>query len=109
MDINTASSTFAALANQTRLSVFRLLVEAGPEGLPAGTIADELDVVQNTMSSHLNSLTQSELIHKERQGRQIIYRANYDTMSSLITFLLQDCCKGSQDVTESVSAVIACN
>lgn len=108
MDIKTASPTFAALAHETRLSVFKLLVEAGPDGLSAGDIAEQLDVVQNTMSSHLSILNQCDLVSKERVGRSLIYRANYETMSSLITFLLQDCCKGSSDVTKPVSEAIAC-
>ncbi len=108
MDINTATPTFAALAHETRLSVFKLLVEAGPNGLSAGEVGNKLDVVQNTMSSHLSILSQSDLISKERAGRSLIYRANYETMSNLITFLLQDCCKGSKDVTEPVTAAIAC-
>jgi len=108
MDIKTSTHTFAALAHETRLQVFRLLVEAGPDGLAAGEIASALDVVQNTMSSHLTQLTQTNLIVKERSGRKLIYRANYDRMSHLITFLLQDCCKGSSHVTEPVSAAIAC-
>ena len=108
MDNNTASQTFSALAHETRLQVFKLLVEAGPDGLAAGEISDALDVVQNTMSSHLNQLTQNNLIIKERSGRKQIYRANYESMSNLITFLLRDCCKGSRNVTEPVSAALAC-
>ena len=108
MDINTATPIFAALAHETRLKVFRLLVEAGDDGLSAGAIANNLDVVQNTMSSHLNTLTQNDLIFKQRSGRSLIYRANYTCMSNVITFLLQDCCKGSSDVTEPVSDAIAC-
>ena len=108
MDIKLATPTFAALANETRLSVFKLLVEAGPDGLSAGEVAEQLDVVQNTMSSHLSILNQCDLVSKERVGRSLIYRANYKTMSTLITFLLQDCCKGSSDVTKPVSAALAC-
>jgi len=108
MDILTATQTFSALAHETRLQVFRLLVEAGTKGLAAGDIANELGVVQNTMSSHLTQLTNNKLILKERSGRHLIYRANYESMSNLITFLLQDCCKGSKDVTDPVSAAIAC-
>ena len=108
MDIITATQTFAALAHETRLQVFRLLVEAGPDGLVAGDIAKELGVVQNTMSSHLTQLTQNDLIIKERSGRNLIYRVKYESMSNLITFLLHDCCKGSSKVTEPVSAALAC-
>jgi len=108
MDIKTATTNFAALAHETRLMVFRLLVEAGSHGMAAGDIANKLGVVQNTMSSHLSQLSQNNLILKERSGRSLIYRANFSGMSELITFLLQDCCKGSKHITTPVSAAIAC-
>ena len=108
MDIKLATPTFAALAHETRLSVFKLLVEAGSGGLSAGDIGEQLDVVQNTMSSHLSILNQCGLITKERAGRSLIYRANYETMSTLITFILQDCCKGSTEVTKPIVDAITC-
>lgn len=98
MELNTALQTLAALSHETRLWVFRLLVQAGPEGLPAGEIADSLSSRQNTMSSHLRLLHAAGLIDSERQGRQVVYRANYDTVRNLVLFLVEDCCAGSSQV-----------
>ncbi|QRM34376.1 helix-turn-helix transcriptional regulator [Microvirga sp. VF16] len=88
----------AALAQPTRLNVFRLLVRHEPEGLPAGDIARELAVPHNTMSSHLGILSRAGLIHSERRSRSIIYRADLDRLREVVTFLLQDCCGGHPDV-----------
>lgn len=87
MDVDNALETFSALSHETRLWVFRLLVQAGPEGLSAGEIADRLSARQNTMSSHLKLLHQSGLIDSRRQGRRVIYSANDDTVRELIVFL----------------------
>ncbi len=95
MDVNTALETLAALSHETRLWVFRLLVQAGPEGLPAGEIADSLSSRQNTVSSHLRQLHAAGLIDSERFGRHVVYRANYDTVRDLVMFLVEDCCAGS--------------
>ncbi len=87
MDVVNALEAFSALSHETRLWVFRLLVQAGPEGLSAGEIADRLSARQNTMSSHLKLLHQSGLIDSRRQGRRVIYSANDDTVRELIVFL----------------------
>jgi len=87
MDVDNALEAFSALSHETRLWVFRLLVQAGPEGLSAGEIADRLSARQNTMSSHLKLLHQSGLIDSRRQGRSVIYSANDDTVRELIVFL----------------------
>lgn len=87
MEILTALNCLSALSHETRLWVFRLLVQAGPEGLSAGEIADGLSSRQNTMSSHLVKLSDAGLITRRRQGRRIIYRANAASMAELITFL----------------------
>jgi DNA-binding transcriptional ArsR family regulator len=84
----------AALAQSTRLDVFRLLVTHEPDGLPAGDIARELAVPHNTMSSHLGILSRSGLIHSERRSRSIIYRADLAKLRDVVTFLLKDCCGG---------------
>jgi len=88
----------AALAQSTRLDVFRLLVKHEPDGLPAGDIARELAVPHNTMSSHLGILSRAGLIHSERRSRSIIYRVDLDRVRDVVTFLLQDCCGGHPDV-----------
>ena len=93
---SSAIDALSALAHKTRLEVFRLLVQEGPSGLPAGDIAENLDVLQNTMSSHLAILTNAGLVSRVREGRVIRYCADYKTMQSLITYLLEDCCKGEK-------------
>ena len=98
MDISAASFAFSALSQPVRLDVFRLLVNAGPEGLAAGDIADALAVRQNTMSANLAVLQRSGLIASERAGRSIIYRADMTAMSALIGFMLQDCCGGKPEL-----------
>jgi DNA-binding transcriptional ArsR family regulator len=84
----------AALAQPTRLDVFRLLVRHEPDGLPAGDIARELAVPHNTMSSHLGILSRAGLVRSERRSRSIIYRAELDRLREAVTFLLKDCCGG---------------
>jgi ArsR family transcriptional regulator len=88
----------AALAQSTRLDVFRLLVRREPVGMPAGEIARELAVPANTMSAHLSVLTRAGLIRSERHSRSIIYRANLEQFRAVATFLLKDCCGGRPEV-----------
>ena len=87
MDISEALDSLSALSHETRLWVFRLLVQAGPEGLSAGEIADGLSSRQNTMSSHLVKLNDAGLITRRRQGRRVIYRASATRMGELANFL----------------------
>jgi len=89
---------FAALAQPTRLEVFRLLMEHEPEGLPAGEIARHLAVPHNTMSTHLAILSRAGLIDAERQSRSIIYRAKLDAVRELTGFLVKDCCGGRPEL-----------
>lgn len=98
MDQEQAIIALAALAQTTRLDVFRLLVRHEPEGLPAGEIARQLAVPHNTMSAHLGVLTRAGLVRSERRSRSIIYRAALDGIGSLTAFLLKDCCAGSPEV-----------
>lgn len=93
-----ALAAFGALSQLTRLDVFRLLVRHEPSGLPAGEIARELDVPQNTMSTHLGILARAGLIQSERQGRSIIYRADLSTLRDLTLFLVKDCCGASAEL-----------
>jgi ArsR family transcriptional regulator len=88
----------AALAQPTRLDVFRLLVKHEPDGLPAGDIARELAVPHNTMSSHLGILARAGLVRSERRSRSIIYRANLARLRDVVTYLLKDCCGGHPEV-----------
>ncbi|MGE7468128.1 ArsR/SmtB family transcription factor [Bosea sp. NPDC003192] len=88
----------AALAQSTRLDVFRLLVTAEPDGLPAGEVARRLDVPHNTMSSHLAILSRAGLVRSERFSRSIVYRADLDELRSVVAFLLKDCCGGRPEI-----------
>jgi len=109
MDVELALEALSALSHETRLWVFRLLVQAGPEGLPAGEIADALGSRQNTMSSHLKTLAAAELIDSQRDGRSILYTANYATVRELVLFLMEDCCAGNNAVCRPVAESLAIN
>ncbi len=89
-----AVNALGALAQDTRLTVFRHLVEAGHEGCRAGLIADALELPNATLSFHLSQLRQAGLVSARREGRQIIYAADYDRMNALIEFLTANCCAG---------------
>ena len=97
-----ARDALAALGQETRLDVFRLLVKAGKEGMPAGAISDALDVRPNTLSTHLGVLSRSGLVNAERDGRSILYRADLAAMGDLVTYLLQDCCGGQPELCAPV-------
>jgi len=92
MDIQNAIIMFDALSQETRLRAFRLLVQAGPEGLAAGVLSESLGTPHNTMSFHLNHLANAGIIGSRKQGRSIIYSANFDLVRDLIGFLVKDCC-----------------
>ena len=104
MDSLQALNALTALSHETRLDVFRLLVKAGPSGLCAGDIATQLEVRQNTLSTHLNSLTQSGLVSRQRNGRSIVYSAVYPQMRELIVFLMKDCCQNNATVCAPFNA-----
>lgn len=108
MDINAALDTFEALSQETRLATMRLLVRAGPDGLPAGDIAEQLDCRQNTMSSHLKVLHAAGLIDSRRDGRSIIYSTNYGTVRQLIIYLMEDCCAGNAEVCPPIKGGAGC-
>ena len=107
MESDAAILAFAALAQPTRLDVFRLLVRHEPDGMAAGDIARQLDVPQNTMSAHLATLSRAGLVTSERQSRSIIYRADLDRLQALVLFLLKDCCGGRADLCEPLLAELA--
>lgn len=92
MDIQDAIVKFDALSQETRLRAFRLLVQAGFEGLAAGVISDELGIPHNTLSFHLKHLVHAGLIGSRKEGRSVIYFANFDEMRDLIGFMIKDCC-----------------
>ncbi|MFD2264190.1 ArsR/SmtB family transcription factor [Lacibacterium aquatile] len=107
MDIHIAIDALSALAQDTRLATFRLLVRHEPEGLPAGEIARQLEVPQNTMSAHLKLLADAGLVQSDRQGRSIIYRADLSQIQALTVFLLKDCCGGRPELCAPVIADLA--
>jgi DNA-binding transcriptional ArsR family regulator len=98
MDKSACLSAFAALSQETRLDAFRLLVNAGSDGMLAGEIAEALDVRQNTMSTNLSVLLRAGLIANEREGRAIRYVADMKGLKGLLGYLLQDCCGGKPDL-----------
>ena len=88
-------TALSALAQEHRLAVFRLLVQAGPTGRPAGEIAERLEIAAPTLSFHLAQLKHAGLVHQRREGRSLIYAANYDGMNALMGFLTENCCGGN--------------
>ncbi len=96
MEIRDAIAALAALAQESRLDVFRLLVQAGPEGMPAGQIAGRLGLAPATLSFHLKQLHHAGLVTFRRESRSLIYAASYPAMNSLIAFLTENCCGGAQ-------------
>jgi len=92
MDTKAAVRSLAALAQDSRLEVFRLLVQAGPEGWPAGEIAERLDIPASTLSFHVKALSHAGLIESRQRGRFIYYSANFAAMNGLLVFLGENCC-----------------
>jgi DNA-binding transcriptional ArsR family regulator len=92
MDQKRAIAALGALAQETRLELFRLLVTCGPEGLPAGVIAERLGVLPSSLSFHLQQLVHAGLITQRRSSRQLIYSAEYGTMNALVAYLTENCC-----------------
>src|ERR1700726_5017843 len=90
-----AVAALAALAQDNRLDVYRLLVQAGPEGLPAGRVAEELDLAPNTLTFHFDRLRDAGLVTVRREGRSMIYAARFDTMNALLGYLTDNCCQGN--------------
>jgi len=93
--MRTVVSAFGALAQETRLGIYRLLVAAGPEGLAAGAIAEKLELPPATLSFHLKELNRAGLVRSRQEGRFVIYTANFDTMIALVSFLTDNCCGGN--------------
>jgi DNA-binding transcriptional ArsR family regulator len=90
-----AVAALAALAQDNRLDVFRLLVQAGQEGLPAGAVADALDLAPNTLTFHFDRLRTAGLVTVRREGRSMIYAAQFEQMNALLGFLTENCCGGA--------------
>jgi ArsR family transcriptional regulator, arsenate/arsenite/antimonite-responsive transcriptional repressor len=92
-----AIAALGALANEHRLALFRLLVRMGKEGLRAGAIAAELGIPNSSLSFHLAHLNQARLVKQERQGRSLIYSADFGAMNALVGYLMENCCAGPAD------------
>lgn len=107
MESRNAIDALAALAQPTRLDVFRLLVRHEPDGLAAGDIARKLVVPHNTMSSHLATLSRAGLVSVERHSRSMIYRAELSAVRQLVLFLLRDCCNGRPELCAPLVEEIA--
>jgi ArsR family transcriptional regulator len=107
MKSNDAVKRLSALAQETRLELFRLLVKAGPQGLAAGDIARALKNAANTTSAQLLVLANAGLIAARRDGRSIIYSVNYPAMADLLVFLTEDCCGGRAEMCAPLAAVAA--
>ena len=97
MEKSTAVAALAALAQDNRLDVFRLLVEAGPAGMPAGEVANTLGLAPNTLTFHFDRLRMAGLVTVRREGRSMIYAARFETMNALIAFLTENCCAGAAE------------
>ncbi|WP_157215910.1 ArsR/SmtB family transcription factor [Flavisphingomonas formosensis] len=105
MQIPAAVEALSALAHPSRLGAFRMLIRAGEAGVPAGEIAREIGAVPSTLSTHLTILTHAGLIRSRREGRSIIYLADYDGMRDLLAFLMADCCAGRPEICAPLSDI----
>ncbi len=107
METNTVVKALAALAQASRLELFRALVVAGPQGLTPGALAERLGIAPNTLSFHLKELVHADLVTQERAGRNLIYRAQFDRMNALLAYLTENCCQGRECLTPA-AAQCAC-
>jgi DNA-binding transcriptional ArsR family regulator len=105
MEAESAVKRLSALAQEARLNVFRLLVKAGPGGMPAGAIARTLDVPANTLSAQLLVLSNAGLVRARRDGRSIIYAIAYESMRDLLVFLTEDCCGGRAEMCAPLAVI----
>jgi DNA-binding transcriptional ArsR family regulator len=104
MEIRSAAERLAALGHENRLAIFRLLVEAGPEGVNAGLIGERLGVAPATLSFHLAHLSRVGLIKGRQEGRFIFYAAEYASMDDLIAYLTDNCCQGGQCLPKTTAS-----
>ncbi len=107
MEKRDAVAALAALAQDNRLDVFRLLVEAGPGGLPAGSVAGALKLAPNTLTFHFDRLRDAGLVTVRRDGRSMIYAARFDTMNALLGYLTENCCQGGAEQCAAPQCEIA--
>jgi DNA-binding transcriptional ArsR family regulator len=103
MESTAVIKALAALAQSSRLEVFRSLVVAGEVGLTPGALSESLGVAPNTLSFHLKELVHADLVTQERVGRNLVYRAQYDRMNAVLAYLTQNCCQGQACLTEAAT------
>jgi DNA-binding transcriptional ArsR family regulator len=113
MESTVAVKRLSALAQDSRLAVIRLLIKAGPDGLAAGEVARALDITPNTLSAQFTVLANAGLVISRREGRSIIYAADFNGMSALLVYLMEDCCQGRPEVcaplAEAASRAACCS
>ena len=109
MESDAAIDALGALAHPGRLAVFRLLVKAGGQGLPAGEVARLLETPANTMSTQLAILARAGLVRHRRESRSIIYTADYGQITALLGFLMEDCCQGRPEICAPLGELTACS
>jgi ArsR family transcriptional regulator, arsenate/arsenite/antimonite-responsive transcriptional repressor len=102
MESKVALAALAALAQESRLAIFRLLVQAGPDGLAAGKIAEALAIAPSSLSFHMKELTHAHLVSSRQESRFVIYSANFQTMNELLGFLTKNCCNGTPCTPDGV-------
>ena len=106
MNVSTIVDALAALAQEHRLAVFRLLVQAGEDGMAAGAIADAMGMPNSSLSFHLAHLTRAGLIRQERRSRSLIYSADYAAMNGLVGYLMENCCGGAAQCAPAASCIV---
>jgi ArsR family transcriptional regulator len=106
MEIKLAITALSALAHESRLTIFRVLVQAGQAGLSAGKISEMLQIAPSSLSFHLKELANSDLVTASQQGRFVIYAAKYPTMNSLLAYLSENCCEGVSCTSESLGCSV---
>ncbi len=109
MEATDVVRALAALAQSSRLGIFRALVQAGPAGVTPGDLSAQLEVAGNTLSFHLKELMHADLVSQERAGRNLIYRARFDRMQQLLAYLSDNCCQGSSCEVDSTRASALCS
>ena len=107
MEMKHAVASLSALAHESRLAIFRMLVQAGPEGIAAGDIARRLAVPPSSLSANLTVLGHAGLVASRREGRSVIYSAQYPKMTALLAYLLEDCCGGSPEICQPLAQTLA--
>ncbi len=108
MDERQALTAFGALSQETRLKLLRLLVVAGPDGVAAGSLAEQVDVSPSNVSFHLKELERAGLVAARRDSRSILYSADFDVLSGLIRFLMEDCCSGRPEICAPAFSPACC-